>query len=72
MEDAQRIFEYLPISFKNPTERDYINFLLDAFKINYEAEKYPFALVGFNKYIELKIGTAIIICLPIKGCCLRF
>lgn len=48
MEDAQRIFEYLPISFKSPTEQDYINFLWDAFKTNYEAEKYPFAFIAYH------------------------
>ena len=43
MEEAQRIFEYLPVSYKNPTEKEYVEFLWDAFLTNYNAEKYPFA-----------------------------
>ena len=35
-------------SFKNPTEQDYINFLWDALKTNYEAEKYPFAFLAYH------------------------
>ena len=48
MDDTQSIFEYLPLSFKNPTEQNYINFLWDAFKTNYEAEKYPFAFLAYH------------------------
>jgi len=48
MEEAQRIFEYLPISYKNPTEKEYVEFLWDAFLTNYNAEKYPFAFLSYH------------------------
>jgi len=48
MEEAQRIFEYLPVSYKNPTEKEYIEFLWDVFMINYNAGKYPFAFLSFH------------------------
>lgn len=35
IEDAQEIFEYLPISFRNTAEQEYIDFLWDAFKTNF-------------------------------------
>jgi hypothetical protein len=41
MEEAQRIFDYLPASYKNPTEKEYVDFLWDAFISNYETGKYP-------------------------------
>ncbi len=47
MEEAQRIFDYLPVSYKNPTEKEYVEFLWDAFLTNYNAEKYPFAFLSF-------------------------
>ncbi len=34
-EDAQRIFDYLPISYLNPFDQEYIDFLWDAFEANY-------------------------------------
>lgn len=48
MEEALEILEYLPLSFKSPTETEYIKFLWDSFVVNYEAEKYPFAFIAFN------------------------
>jgi hypothetical protein len=48
IEDAQRIFDYLPISFRNQSEQEYISFLWDAFVTNYEAEKYPFAFLTYH------------------------
>lgn len=44
MEEAQRIFDYLPISYKNPTEKEYVEFLWDASMTNYNSGKYPFNL----------------------------
>lgn len=48
MEEAYDIFNYLPISYKSESEEKYIAFLWDSFRINYEAEKYPFAFIAFN------------------------
>lgn len=48
MEEAQRIFDYLPVSFKNSTEKEYIDFLWDSFLTNYNAGKYPFAFLSYH------------------------
>lgn len=48
MEEAQRIFDYLPISYKNPTEKEYVEFLWDSFLTNYNAAKYPFAFLAYH------------------------
>jgi hypothetical protein len=48
MDDAGKIFDYLPKSYGNPTEQEYITFLWDAFQTNYTAEKYPFAFLAYH------------------------
>lgn len=48
MADPNNIFEYLPISYKNKTEEDYINFLWESFEINYNNSKYPFAFIAYH------------------------
>jgi hypothetical protein len=48
MEDAQPILEYLPVSFSNKNEEQYIGFLWDSFASNYENEKYEFANLAFH------------------------
>jgi hypothetical protein len=48
MEEAYEIFDYLPLSFKSPTETEYKKFLWESFEVNYNAEKYPFAFIAFN------------------------
>ncbi len=48
MDDARLVFEYLPVSFRNPTEQEYVNFLWDAFETNYQAGKYPFAFLAYH------------------------
>ena len=48
MEEAYSIFTYLPLSYKAPTEAEYVNFLWESFEVNYNAEKYPFAFIAFN------------------------
>lgn len=47
-EEASRILEFLPISFRNPSEQEYITFLWDAFETNYDAGKYPFAFLAYH------------------------
>lgn len=48
MEEAQRIFDYLPASYKNPTEKEYVDFLWDAFVTNYDNGKYAFAFLSYH------------------------
>ncbi len=48
MDDAFPILEYLPNSFREPGEQEYINFLWDAFASNYENEKYQFAMLPYH------------------------
>ncbi|MCU0289993.1 MAG: hypothetical protein MUF15_26845 [Acidobacteria bacterium] len=48
MEEAQKIFDYLPASYKNSTEKEYVEFLWDAFLSNYKAAKYPFAFISYH------------------------
>jgi len=45
MEEAQRIFDYLPV---NPPDEEYIRFLWDAFESNYSNEKYQFSFIAFH------------------------
>jgi hypothetical protein len=48
MDDALPILEYLPNSFREPGEQEYIDFLWDAFASNYENEKYQFAMLPYH------------------------
>ncbi len=48
MEEAQRIFDYLPASYKNPTEKEYVDFLWDSFQSNYDTGKYSFAFLSYH------------------------
>lgn len=48
IEDAQRIFDYLPLEYKTQAENEYVAFLWDAFSVNYEKEKYQFAYFAYH------------------------
>jgi Trp operon repressor len=48
MAAPQDIFQYLPQSYKNKSEEDYINFLWESFEVNYKNEKYPFAFIAYH------------------------
>jgi hypothetical protein len=48
MEGAERIFDYLPYSYASQSEEEYIQFLNEAFYVNYEAEKYQFAFLAYH------------------------
>jgi hypothetical protein len=48
MADAYDLTLYLPQSFKNPSERDYISFLWESYEVNYNAKKYPFAFLAYH------------------------
>ncbi|MEO8350393.1 MAG: hypothetical protein ABI680_01600 [Chthoniobacteraceae bacterium] len=45
MEEAAELGNYLPLSFKNPKEQEYIEFLWDAFETNYTHGKFQFAFL---------------------------
>ena len=47
-EEAFKILNYLPYSYKTIQEEEYINFLWDAFYANYEKEKFQFAFIGYH------------------------
>lgn len=48
MEEAAELANYLPLSFKTPTEQEYIEFLWDVFESNYENKKYQFAFLAYH------------------------
>ncbi|MBS4098676.1 MAG: hypothetical protein KGZ83_17780 [Sulfuricella sp.] len=48
MDDALAIRDYLPNSFKNQNDGDYIAFLWEVFESNYESEKYQFAMLAYH------------------------
>src|SRR5216683_3280486 len=48
MEEADELANYLPLSFKTPTEEEYIDFLWEAFKTNYTHGKYQFAFLAYH------------------------
>jgi len=45
MEEAHRIFHYLPIQ---PPDNEYIRFLWEAFESNYQNDKYQFAYIAYH------------------------
>ena len=48
MEEAAKLANYLPLSFKTRSEQEYIEFLWDAFESNYTHGKYQFALLAYH------------------------
>lgn len=48
MEEAFELANYLPLSFKTPTEQEYIAFLWDAFERNYSKGNYQFAFLAYH------------------------
>jgi hypothetical protein len=48
MDDAQVILDYLPLSYRNKEEEQYVGFLWDSFVSNYESEKFEFANLAFH------------------------
>ena len=45
MDEALELADYLPVSFKTPSEQDYISFLWETFQENYNGDKYQFAFL---------------------------
>lgn len=48
MDEAAELSNYLPLSFKTPKEREYIEFLWDVFETNYTHGKYQFAFLAYH------------------------
>ena len=48
MEEAGGLGDYLPISFKAPSERDYVSFLWESFETNYANGKFQFAFLAYH------------------------
>src|ERR1035437_7147172 len=48
MDEAAGLANYLPLSFKTPSEQEYIAFLWDAFESNYTYGKYQFAFLAYH------------------------
>ncbi len=48
MDEALDLADYLPMSFKNPGEQEYISFLWEAVEANYENGKYQFAFLAYH------------------------
>ncbi|MDQ3099908.1 MAG: hypothetical protein M3R08_00855 [Bacteroidota bacterium] len=48
MEEAFKINDYLPVSFRNPEEQEYVAFLWSSFELNYKEGKYQFAFIAFH------------------------
>lgn len=48
MEEATYIFNYLPVRYKDINEDEYITYLWDSFKSNYDNEKYQFAFMAYH------------------------
>ncbi len=48
MDEALELENYLPLSFKTESERDYIKFLWDTFETNYTHGKYQFAFLAYH------------------------
>ena len=48
MDEALELGNYLPLSFKTPSEQEYLAFLWDAFQSNYTNGKYEFSSFAFH------------------------
>ena len=48
MDEASNLVSFLPMSFKDPGEQEYISFLWEVFETNYENGKYQFAFLAYH------------------------
>jgi hypothetical protein len=48
MDKAAELADYLPLSLKSPKEQEYLEFLWDAFEMNYTQGKYQFAFLAYH------------------------
>ena len=61
MEAAAELANYLPLSFKTPKEQEYIEFLWDAFEMNYTHGKYQFAFLAYHmltmSFVKMNVAS---------------
>ena len=48
MDEALDLADYLPVSFKTPSEQEYISYLWESFEENYANAKYQFAVLAYH------------------------
>jgi hypothetical protein len=48
MGSAPELINYLPLSFKKESEREYIKYLWEAFELSYQNGKYQFAFLAYH------------------------
>ena len=48
MDEALELVDFLPVSYKNRSEGEYISFLWDAFESNYASGKFEFSSLAFH------------------------
>ena len=48
MDEALELADYLPVSFRTPSEHEYISFLWESFQLNYDDGKYQFAFLAYH------------------------
>jgi hypothetical protein len=48
MDEALELVNFLPFSFKSPSEREYVEFLWEAFQANCASGKYQFAFLAYH------------------------
>ncbi|NOD97170.1 hypothetical protein GS610_08105 [Ruegeria sp. HKCCD6228] len=51
IEGAEKIHDYLPVSYDTAKERDYVRFLWEAFETNVENEKNQFAFLAYHMLV---------------------
>ncbi|APZ53832.1 hypothetical protein [Salipiger abyssi] len=51
IEGAEKIHDYLPVSYNTAKERDYVRFLWEAFETNVEHDKYQFAFLAYHMLV---------------------
>ncbi len=51
IEEATELETYLPLAFRSPKEREYMQFLWDAYSTNAEHGKYQFAFLAFHMLV---------------------
>jgi hypothetical protein len=59
MEEAAELANYLPVSFKTPKEQEFIEFLWDAFEINYRHGKYQSVFLADLSQKDIEICAAL-------------
>jgi len=48
MEEAYRIFDFLPVHYQNPSQQEYIQFLWQSYEINDQNDQHTFAFFAYH------------------------